>query len=81
MRASAIGLAVSTLVLASAQAAELPSRAASPKDPPARTCEIAGVRGLLTAGGVCLKISGSVSGQMSAGSSGRSYVLTPLTRN
>lgn len=81
MRAFAIGLFASSLALASASAAELPTRAAAPKDPPARTCEIAGVRGILTDGGVCLKISGYVSGQVAAGSSGKTYVLTPQTRN
>jgi hypothetical protein len=81
MRAIAIGLFASTLASTWTQAAELPTRAAAPADQPAKTCEIAGVRGFLTAGGVCVKIGGYVSGQVSAGSAGRTYVLTPQTRN
>lgn len=46
----------------SASAAELPSRAAKPKPvEKARACEIQGQSGLALAGGVCMKISGSVS--------------------
>jgi hypothetical protein len=81
MRAIAIGLFASSLALTWTQAAELPTRAAVPRDPPAKRCEIAGVRGFLTEGGVCVRLSGFVSGQAAVGSSGRSYVLAPQTRN
>jgi len=81
MRAIAASLVASILALASAEAAELPSRAAAPKEKPAKTCEVAGARGFLTEGGVCVKISGSVSGEVAAGSAGKSYVLAPQTKN
>ena len=53
------------------QAAELPSQRGKTHKPkqaePARTCDIAGAPGVLAANGVCVKFSGYVSSQFSAG--------------
>jgi hypothetical protein len=49
-------------------AAELPSQNKKPKPPEAvKHCDIAGSPGVLAGNGVCVKLSGYISGQFSAG--------------
>jgi hypothetical protein len=51
-----------------ATAAELPMRQAKPTDKPLRHCEIQGKPGFLASDGqTCIRLSGYVSGQVSAG--------------
>ena len=67
----AFPLAAALLGAAAGQAAELPSQRGQTNKPkraePARTCDIAGAPGVLAANGVCVKFSGYVSSQFSAG--------------
>jgi hypothetical protein len=62
---------VSALVTVAAHAAELPSqrgeRDKSKKPEYVTPCTIAGSPGILAANGVCVRISGSISAQFSAG--------------
>jgi hypothetical protein len=52
----------------SAAAAELPTRQAKPSEKPIRKCEIQGKPGFLALDGqTCIRLSGYVSGQVSAG--------------
>jgi hypothetical protein len=53
-----------------AMAAELPQRSDRPKTPAAKAhaCFIAGAPGFETPGGVCVRVSGYISSQASAGS-------------
>jgi hypothetical protein len=65
-----IALAILTaLALPTAlSAAELPSQNKKPKPPEAvKHCDIAGSPGVLAGNGVCVKLSGYISGQFSAG--------------
>jgi hypothetical protein len=49
-------------------AAELPTQNKKPKPPEAvKHCDIAGSPGILAGNGVCVKLSGYISGQFSAG--------------
>jgi hypothetical protein len=59
-------LASAAVVAAAAEAAELPTmRAPPPKR--AETCHVGGMEGVRTAGGLCVKISGSVSAGVDTG--------------
>ena len=70
-RASLIALAA-LVAASSANAAELPSREATTQTAPVKMCEIAGKPGYrLPGSNVCVKLSGYVSGQVSAGTLGR----------
>jgi len=61
-------LAMVTLGLASAHAAELPMRQAKSQAPAAKSCEINGKPGFLASDGqTCIRLSGYVSGQVAAG--------------
>ena len=63
-----VGLAA-LVAAASASAAELPSRKATAVAAPTQTCEINGKPGYRVPGSdICVKLSGYVSGQVSAGS-------------
>jgi hypothetical protein len=65
---AAVALAVS---VSFAAAAELPSQAKKGKAEPApqaqRTCNVGGISGVLTADGVCVRLSGYVSTGVAAG--------------
>ncbi len=63
-----VALAVA-LSAAVANAAELPSRSTATKaaEPKARECFIGGERGVETPGGGCIRISGYISSQVTAG--------------
>jgi hypothetical protein len=50
-----------------AQSAELPTMHAAPAKH-VQTCHVGGMEGILTAGGLCVKISGSITGSVDAGS-------------
>ena len=67
----AFALAAALLGAAAGQAAELPSQRAQTNKPkqaePARTCNVAGKPGILAANGVCVRLSGYISSQFSAG--------------
>ena len=64
----ACALAAAVLGATAGQAAELPAQNKKPtKAEPARTCDIAGNPGVLAANGVCVRFSGYVSSQFSAG--------------
>ena len=64
-------LAAVLLGAAAARAAELPSERGQTHKPkhaePARTCNIAGNAGVLMANGVCVRFSGYISSQFTAG--------------
>ena len=56
------------------QAAELPTQNKKPnKAEPAQKCDIAGAPGVVAANGVCVRLSGYVSSQFSAGQLSRQY--------
>ena len=67
----AFALAAALLGAAAGQAAELPSQRGQTNKPkkaePARTCDIAGNPGVLAANGVCVRLSGYISSQFTAG--------------
>jgi hypothetical protein len=64
-------LAAALLGAAIGQAAELPSQRGQSDKPkkaePARKCDIAGNPGVLAANGVCMRLSGYISSQFTAG--------------
>jgi len=70
-RRVAFALAAALLGAAAATAAELPSQRGKTEKPkkaePAQTCDIAGFPGVLTANGVCVRLSGYISSQVTAG--------------
>ncbi len=70
-RRIAFALAASLLGATFGQAAELPSQRGQTNKPKqaeqARTCNVAGSQGVLAANGVCVKFSGYISSQFSAG--------------
>jgi hypothetical protein len=64
----ACALAATVLGATAVRAAELPSQSKKPtKAEPAKKCDVAGNPGMLTANGVCVRFSGYVSSQFSAG--------------
>ncbi|HEX9170989.1 MAG TPA: hypothetical protein VF886_19005 [Roseiarcus sp.] len=64
----ACALSVAILGASVGQAAELPAQNKKPtKAEPAKKCDIAGNPGVLAANGVCVRFSGYVSSQFSAG--------------
>ncbi len=64
----ACALAAAVLGATAGQAAELPAQSKKPtKAEPAKKCDIAGNPGVLAANGVCVRFSGYVSSQFSAG--------------
>lgn len=70
-RWAALALAAALLDAAAGQAAELPSQRGQTNKPkqaePAKTCDIAGNPGVLAANGVCVRFSGYISSQFTAG--------------
>ncbi len=70
----AFALAAALFGAAAGQAAELPSQRGQANKPKkaeaARTCDIAGNPGVLAANGVCVRLSGYISSQFTAGSLG-----------
>ncbi len=64
----ACALAAAVLGATAGQAAELPAGNKKPsKAEPAKKCDIAGNPGVLAANGVCVRLSGYVSSQVSGG--------------
>jgi hypothetical protein len=67
----AFALAAALCGATAAQAAELPSQRGqthkSKQAEPVKTCNVAGVRGILGAEGVCVRLSGYVSSQFGGG--------------
>jgi len=74
-----LGFAVCLLASVSmARSAELPSKSASPPSAaaPAKTCMVNGTPGLMAGdSGVCVKVSGYVSGQIAGGTLSKSQTL------
>jgi hypothetical protein len=67
-RCLACALAAALLAATAGQAAELPAQNKKPtKAEPAKTCDIAGHPGVLAASGVCVRLSGYISSQFTAG--------------
>ena len=67
-RCFACALAAMLLGATAGQTAELPAQNKKPTNAePAKTCNIAGNPGVLAANGVCVRLSGYVSSQFSAG--------------
>ena len=68
----AFALAAALFGAAAGRPAELPSQRGQTMKPkkaePARTCNIAGSPGVLAADGVCVRLSGYISSQFTAGS-------------
>ena len=70
----ALALASALLGATAGQAAELPAQNKKPtKAEPAQKCDIAGFPGVVAANGVCVRLSGYVSSQFSAGQLSRQY--------
>jgi hypothetical protein len=64
----ACALSAALLLASAVQAAELPAQNNKPtKGEPAKKCDIAGNPGVLAANGVCVRLSGYISSQFSAG--------------
>jgi hypothetical protein len=64
----ACALAAAVLGATAGQAAELPAQSKNPtKAEPAKKCDIAGNPGVLAANGVCVRLSGYISSQVSGG--------------
>jgi hypothetical protein len=73
-RALAYALAGALLAATAGQAAELPAQNKKPtKAEPAKTCDIAGNPGVLAANGVCVRLSGYISTQVSGGNLNGQY--------
>jgi len=73
-RCFACALAVAVFGASAAQAAELPAQNKKPtKAEPAKTCDIAGNPGVLAANGVCVRLSGYISTQVSGGNLNGQY--------
>ena len=67
-RSFACALLLAVLGAAAGHAAELPAQNKKPtKAEPAKTCDVAGNPGVQVANGVCVRLSGYVSSQFSAG--------------
>jgi hypothetical protein len=70
-RRVAFALAAAVLGAGAGQAAELPSQRGQTDKPrraePAKACSIAGNPGVLMANGVCVRLSGYISSQFTAG--------------
>jgi hypothetical protein len=70
-RRVAFALAAAVLGAGAGQAAELPSQRGQTDKPkrtePAKACNIAGNPGVLLANGVCVRLSGYISSQFTAG--------------
>jgi len=70
----AFALVSALLGAAAGQAAELPAQNKKPaKAEPAQKCDIGGFPGVVAANGVCVRLSGYVSSQFSAGQLSRQY--------
>lgn len=67
MKFVATALAAMGLLVGRAPAAELPNMKAAPAPQRAKVCNIGGMTGVLTAGGVCIKIGGYISAGVQAG--------------
>ncbi len=64
----AVAITAAVLGVTAGRAAELPAENKKPtKAEPARTCDVAGNPGVLAANGVCVRFSGYISSQFSAG--------------
>jgi hypothetical protein len=70
-RLAGIAFAAALLGAAAGQAAELPSQRGQTNKPkqsePAKKCNIAGNPGVLAANGLCVRLSGYISSQFTAG--------------
>jgi hypothetical protein len=70
-RFGALALVALTLCASVAEGAELPSQVKSKTPPehaqPVKKCNIAGIAGVVAADGVCVRLSGSISAEVSAG--------------
>jgi hypothetical protein len=66
MRRLALVGALSVIGAVIAQSAELPTMRAAPAKR-AQTCHVGGMEGVLTAGGLCVKISGSITAGVDVG--------------
>jgi hypothetical protein len=67
-------LAVAVVGATAGQAAELPAQnKKATKAEPAKACDIAGNPGVLAANGVCVRLSGYISSQVSGGNLGGQY--------
>jgi hypothetical protein len=68
--------AFAVAAVASAQAAELPTRNAPPPAPAVKSCTVNGKPGVLAGdSGVCIRVSGYVSGQIEGGNLKNSQTL------
>ena len=79
VKLGAVSFIASTFFVSSAFAAELPNRAAPPQKDPntqqAQTCYVDGEKGILVpATGTCIRLYGSVSAQVTAGSHARAML-------
>jgi hypothetical protein len=73
-RRMACALSAALLAATAVQAAELPAQNKKPnKAEPAKTCDIAGNPGVLSANGVCVRLSGYISSQVSGGNLREQY--------
>jgi len=79
MKSVLLGSAATLMVVAGAQAADLPTKKGAPAAEYVKVCKIGGVAGFVLPGSdTCLKISGYVNAQLEAGNVDRHY-YTPYT--
>ena len=74
MKSVLLGSAASLMVVASAQAADLPTRKGAPAAEYVKVCKVGGIAGFIIPGSdTCLKISGMVTGQFAFGNVSNLY--------
>ena len=82
MKGLLLGSAASLMVVASAQAADLPTKKGAPAAEYVRICQIGAIAGFIIPGSdTCLKISGYVNAQIAMGNVKDEYALAPLPAN
>ncbi|WP_158812571.1 porin [Methylocapsa sp. S129] len=78
MKSILLGSAAGIVAVASAQAADLPTRKAAPAEY-VKICNVGGMAGFIIPGSdTCLKIGGYITGQIEAGNTTKGYTWAPL---
>jgi hypothetical protein len=80
MKSLLLGSAATLVVVAGAQAADLPTRKGAPAAEYVMVCKVGDIAGFIIPGSdTCLKISGYLNAQLAAGNLKDEYVLSPLS--
>jgi Porin subfamily len=80
IRTFLLGSAAALVVVAGAQAADLPTRKGAPAAEYVKVCKVGGAAGFVIPGSdTCLKITGYMTGQVEGGNLSQGYTFTPAT--